>query len=338
VQWTNGRWVDSKLRDFINGLFAKELVAKGEEDKDGTGDDDMLPGSFVPGQGQSRQDPITAIKAKMPSTRNRLKGLRSSLDQEISEDPNRMGAITQEYYTGVWAKDANEATAEEVDEYLRPMDNVVPDSLQPICPTEDDLVDIINGSNDSCAGPDGIPFSFYRAYVRIDTSLARIISDIGKLLGAGLRPPEGYNHARFFLIPKKPTGLVADTRGISVTNADNRLLACAVAKAITPALQLVLQDDQKGFVAGRQGTDHVRELTDGFYTKLSAKQQHYVLLLDTKRAFDTLSHVFIYSLVPPQIRLQQMALQTGRGPPLPSGGLPGDRKGEHTPDPNLQRS
>ena len=294
VCWKEGRWDDTMLNNHVNGLFTKELVANGERESKDEADDDGLPDSFVPGQGLGRKDPITAIKARMPSARARLTGLRSSLDQAVTEDPDRVGAITQKFYGDVWARDEEEASADEVDRYLRPVHNPVPDGLQPICPSEDDVVDTINGSNNSCAGPDGIPFSFYRSYVRIDTSIARVISDIGKHLGSGLRPPEGYNHARFFLIPKKPTGLVADTRGISVTNADNRLLACAVAKVSTLALQHMLQDDQKGFVAGRQGTDHVKSLTDEFYSKLSKKQQHYVLLLDTRRAFDTLSHVFIH--------------------------------------------
>jgi ribonuclease HI len=41
------------------------------------------------------------------------------------------------------------------------------------------------------------------------------------------------------------------------------------------------------------GTDHVHNLLNSFYTHLSAKEQHYILLLDTARAFDSVSHAFI---------------------------------------------
>ena len=150
-------------------------------------------------------------------------------------------------------------------------------------------------SNNSAAGPDGIPFSVYRACAAFDPSIARVLADITAELGRGVLPPPGYNHARFFLIPKKGGGLIADTRGISVTNADNRLQAGVVAKLITPAVQYLSQKSQKGFVPGRQGTDHVHALTQNFFSKLDRKQQLHVMLIDMRRAFDSVAHTFIHA-------------------------------------------
>lgn len=45
------------------------------------------------------------------------------------------------------------------------------------------------------------------------------------------------------------------------------------------------------------GTDHVHGLTGNFYQKLTKKQQQYILLIDIKRAFDTLSHNFIHAVL-----------------------------------------
>jgi len=156
------------------------------------------------------------------------------------------------------------------------------------------MIDTINTSNDSCAGPDGIPFAVYRAYTLLDRRLAETLRDIAELLGRGVTPPRDYNLARFFLIPKKPGGLIADTRGISVTNADNRLIAQAHATLLTPTVQAILHEGAKGFLAERVGTEHVHDLLNTFYSSLSRKQQMHVLLLDLKRAFDTLEHVFIH--------------------------------------------
>jgi hypothetical protein len=87
--------------------------------------------------------------------------------------------------------------------------------------------------------------------------------------------------------------LIQDTRPISVTNCDNRLVVKALAQAITPALQALITMEQLGFVPGRVGTDHVHGLLNSFYAHLSAKAQQFILLLDTARAFDSVSHAFI---------------------------------------------
>ena len=287
------RFTTEGLNDWINTLFASELLSESSEDQGGEEEDPILPPSWMPGAKGDRTDPISNIKARMPAFRERLTGLRKTTEDEVTSDPEVMGEITSEHYTKIWKEEERPCSEGELESYLEAWEARVPEDLVPILPSTDIMIDVINGSNDSCAGPDGIPFAYYRSYVKRDSSLAQVLADIAALLGDGVRPPEGYNHARFFLIPKKTGGLIEDTRGISVTNGDNRLIARATADAMTPALQAIISPRQKGFVEGRVGADHIRELTHDFYSKLSKKQQHYVLLLDTKRAFDSLSHKFI---------------------------------------------
>ena len=121
-----------------------------------------------------------------------------------------------------------------------------------------------------------------------------MLADITAELGKGTLPPKGYNHARLFLIPKKDGGLIEFTRGICANNCDNRFVATAVTESIKPALRWLIHPDQKGFTDERIGTEHVHELTHDFYSRLSKKQQHHVLLLDMRRAFDTLAHSFMH--------------------------------------------
>jgi hypothetical protein len=116
-------------------------------------------------------------------------------------------------------------------------------------------------------------------------------------LSRGTMAPDDYNKARLFLIPKTDSLLVQDTRPISVTDAANRIVASCLALAVTPALQAFIEANQKGFVPGRVGTQHVHGLINEFYASLSRKQQLYLLSLDTARAFDSVSHVFIRKLL-----------------------------------------
>ena len=300
VDTTTRRYQLTGLVAYIDGLLAAAPLEAAHE-KDGnaaSGEVEVdLPPSFVPGAQGEGTDPITSIKERLPNTRARLTALRSRPGDELTSEPKMMGDIIVRHYEEVWAKNEAGAQGQAIHTYIQQVADrmKIPADLQPALPSPDDFIDIINDTNDSCAGPDGTPFSYYRTYVRLDPSLAHVLADVCGLIGAGVTPPKGYNHARFFLIPKKAGGLIGDTRGISVSNGDNRLVATGIVRAITPALQAGIHKEQKGFVPGRVGTEHVHALTTSFYSSLSRKQQRYVLLLDTKRAFDTVSHAFIHA-------------------------------------------
>ena len=92
----------------------------------------------------------------------------------------------------------------------------------PPFPQPQDISDCIARSKNSCAGPDGIPFSVWRA---LREHAAPVLHMVVVALTAGLLPPADFNNGLLFLIPKKGTLLPTDTRPISVTNADNRIIA-----------------------------------------------------------------------------------------------------------------
>ena len=110
---------------------------------------------------------------------------------------------------------------------------------------------------------------------------------------AGQLPPDGFNHGLLFLLPKKLTGLLSDTRPLSVTNSDNRILAACVARCIMPAVDAYVHHSQKGFVAGRQRCEHVAEINDLFYKSVKRKENKLLFLLDTAKAFDSIDHDWI---------------------------------------------
>ena len=295
-QLVNGRYGSDGPSRVIDGLLADSIRNESRGDFWHEEEADLsLPASYLPGAGRLGGDPISRIKARLPCDRSRLTCLRASLSDPLTSDPEEMGDIIEDHYSEVWGPEAKAPSVTETRTFLQKVHLEVPPDLQPALPTVDDMIDVILGSNNSCAGPDGIPFSFYKAYIKVDRSLAVVLAAICAQLGRGVLPPEGYNHARFFLIPKKGGGLIAHTRGISVTNGDNRLVATGMKRAVEPALQKVLGDSQQGFIGGRQGETHIRGLMGDFYARLNAKQQRFVLLLDMERAFDSLSHRFLHA-------------------------------------------
>lgn len=237
---------------------------------------------------------LDEIKLGLPSDRVRLTGIRRTLRENPTEDPDEMGDIIVEFWDEIWKKRRRAPTAAALVAHLRGFTKRMRASLAPAIPTVDALVTLINGSNNSSPGPDGIPFSFFRMVADL---VAVCLLDIIKRLSVGEKPPVGFNHARLYLIPKNNSFLVINTRPISVTNVENRLIAKMINDLIMPSAADFLHPAQKGFVPGRQGVDNIVDFNQAYYSSLSAKQQRYVLLLDTKKAFDSLDHDFIRAVL-----------------------------------------
>ena len=71
-----------------------------------------------------------------------------------------------------------------------------------------------------------------------------------------------------------------------------------MAAVVTPAAQAIIHPSQKGFIAGRSGEDNVLGLTELFYSRLQHNQQLHVLQIDTRKAFDSIDHNFILTILP----------------------------------------
>ena len=73
--------------------------------------------------------------------------------------------------------------------------------------------------------------------------------------------------------------LPLDHRPISVANSDNRIIAAAAVRAISPAVSGLIHVNQKGFCPGRKGEDNIDALLNNYYSQLDKKAQEYVLLM-----------------------------------------------------------
>jgi len=242
-----------------------------------------------------RPNILTEIKDILPSSKKRLISLRKNLDEEATEDPDTMAELLKDFWGNqIWAKQSHHTTQAArkffslvgYERYAKR----IPIHLLPTIPTLQIIQETIMGTTDSSPGPDGIPFAAYRS---VSHFYAPILRNLITELSKARKPPKGFNYGNTFFIPKKGTKLPADHRPISVNNSNNRLLAKCVVVAITPSLQYSLHQDQKGFIEGRSGGDHIRKLNDKFYSHLKKATQYHILFMDTAKAFDSMSHTFI---------------------------------------------
>ena len=224
-----------------------------------------------------------------------------------------MAQLAADYWSGIWARGQPELGGDDavartaaanraagLAAYCKPIDlSTFPNIELPSLPTEAVMATTIRRAGNSCAGADGIPFACYKVVAATSaTVLLRVLLE----LASGSSPPSGFNHGLLFLLPKKGTLLPSDTRPISVTNADNRLIAKAVISALEGYLGQVLNRAQQGFLRGRDGGLNIRGINDFYYKAIHSatdatrrRTTAYLLFLDTAKVFDSIKHNFNFA-------------------------------------------
>jgi hypothetical protein len=247
---------------------------------------------------------ITRVKAYLPSDRITLTALTP---QDPSAppitDPDLMAAETNRFWSALWAQPAN-TDHSHIRSYLNSYNKSIP---TPHAPPPIDLTHIhssLEHSKSTAAGPDGIPPSAYKTLStfcqkngRFDLS-AHFLLSVAHALGRGDPAPDGFNHTLLRTPPKKSSQCkIDDTRPLQTPNGDNRLLSKSFLGATIEAFTAHLNLDQKGFLPGRDFKDHIRDLTNLYYSSLTKKQVAIILFVDYQKAFDSIDHSFIFQLL-----------------------------------------
>lgn len=229
------------------------------------------------------------IKLQLPTDRVRIHRLKHSEDDEFIEDPDQIASAVADYWSQVWAATTHNQDA--VDKILRLYPKRI--SLIHKTITLTTIQQAIKQTNDSVPGPDGIPFQAYRTFIVL---VGPILLRIAEELMRGNTGPPDFNFANLFVLPKDLTYLVSRTRPISVPNTDNRILAKALLLIITPACQSLL-DTTQTCLRGRNIADNIRKFNTLFYEAKKRKVGYYLLLLDFRKAFDSVRHRYIIDVM-----------------------------------------
>ena len=111
--------------------------------------------------------------------------------------------------------------------------------------------------------------------------------------------PEDAGESHTVLIPKimRPEAkvLAGETRPISLSNTDNKLLMAMVNVPLSVAAGAGCSHDQAGFIRGRSGNDHIVEYDAAAAAQFAAPAA--ALLFDIRAAFPCLSTPFILLVI-----------------------------------------
>ena len=73
-----------------------------------------------------------------------------------------------------------------------------------------------------------------------------------------------FNYTNLFFFPKDESGRTDRTRPISVSNTDNRIVANAIRKLISPSLENILEKSQTAFMPGKLIEDPIHAFNEKF--------------------------------------------------------------------------
>ena len=163
---------------------------------------------------------------------------------------------------------------------------------QPI--TEQEIYEAIKqGKPNKSPGTDGLTNEFYKFFWKI------IRKDLTDIFNAILNRKQlccSQKQGIIVLIKKKENCVRAeDFRPITLLNSDYKILSRILAARIKQFLPNIIHVTQKGGVSGRTIFDAACEIRDAIEYVNHAKIKSILVSLDFKRAFDTVSHEYLFS-------------------------------------------
>jgi ribonuclease HI len=287
-------WDSRDLKSFIDKTYS----TLGSPDKNfGRGEESLFTDPPPLQNEKKGLNAIRELKLTLPSTRSKVKALRASLADDPTDDPLLLGPIIAKHYKQVWKK-APSADEECMEEYLEEYDRRIDPSLIKEISLET-ILQAIDMAPNTSPGPDGIPF---KAYKLLRKTAAPVLLAAFKFLSREHTDVQigDFNFASLFLIPKKDTYLVDDTRPISCNNTCNRIIARAAVLCVVDASQKLIGQYQKMFLPGRQMTDHIRALNELYYKAVQSDDSSFLLFMDNRKAFDSIHHDFIIATLKKQ--------------------------------------
>ena len=145
-------------------------------------------------------------------------------------------------------------------------------------------------------GFDGLPIEFYIVFWNDINDM--LLNSYNYSFENGLLSLSQRNGV-ITLLPKKDKDLldIKSYRPISLLTVDYKIIAKTMANRLKNCIDSVIHHDQSGFLKGRNIGNNVRLLLDVFeYTDFD-KLPAAVLLLDIEKAFDSVSHEFLFNVL-----------------------------------------
>lgn len=234
---------------------------------------------------------------KRQTNQGKLKEL--IIDGKLISNEKEIEAHVKNFYQSLYNQKRNEPEQTRLDEVIAlvpPLQQEdITKALYPL--NTHDLEKTLKKCTDSAPGPDGIPYSFLKLTW---PSFGNKLLDSWRHSLITNSLPQSHNESILKLLPKAGKDLkeIKNWRPITLSNCDHKLITKTLSRKLTEALNNIITGTQTAYIHNRSISDNLRIIN--MAVKLAEKDptvEGLVVALDAKKAFDSVTHSYIKSLL-----------------------------------------
>ena len=211
---------------------------------------------------------------------------------QIVEEKDKVLEVQKNFYEKLYSRD------EDVEFRMENCFGIkVPSVIQELQEkqiTPEDLAEAVKRmSNKKTPGEDGIPVDFYKVFWKL---LKQPLHEVLLYSYENRKLHQTGRMGILNLIPKqnKDTRHVKNLRPITLLNTDYKIVEKAIADKMQPALEHIINQDQRGFMKNRRISVNIRKMLDIISHAKSEDLEAIILSLDFVKCFDKCSFSILH--------------------------------------------
>uniref|UniRef100_A0A3P9JRB6 Reverse transcriptase domain-containing protein n=1 Tax=Oryzias latipes TaxID=8090 RepID=A0A3P9JRB6_ORYLA len=240
---------------------------------------------------------LLARKLRKQQVDSAIPNIKDPLSQEIHSDPQKIENTFYCYYSSLYSQEGatdRGAIKSFLDKLDLPCIGQIQNKIITKEITQQEVEKAIGRfKTNKAPGSDGFPIEWYRKFkLELMPLLLRALNYTHK---EGRTPPS-WKDAIITLIPKenKDRQNCTNYRPISMLNVDYKIYTSILTKRFETFIAELIDEDQTGFVRGRQTQDNIRRSLHVIHTITKNKIKAALISLDAEKAFDRVNWDFLY--------------------------------------------